>query len=154
MTDHDITTAIARVTPDLAPAELPDAIADALGKVQHLLDEAKRYKAQLDAAMLEVVQARGPVTVGETLYLIKGEKETKCVDVPATAEAVLTASGGNFYAFCAVMVAQPWKHGACRELLPPDVYAALFHTEVRDKLDRKPVVVGVPTRFIKSRVTG
>jgi hypothetical protein len=151
MIPDSLDTAIALVNPDLPLPELAERIGEAKNALAFIKERIRDAETALDERMMECVRAHGPIEVAGMLYIISTPKTTKCVDVPAAVEALLGAVGGDFHRFCQLLSAQPIKYGAAKQQLAEDVFNLLFVTEARDKLDAKPVVAGIPTKYVKAR---
>lgn len=107
-------------------------IDDVAMKVQ-MIEAAKKRIAEIEADMkrqlIEWIEANGPLVINETKYYVGDRKDTKCVDVPATVQALLEATGGDFGKVCECLASQPVKHGASKRVLSADQYDALFKVE-------------------------
>ncbi len=68
---------------------------------------------------------------GEAEFVTTGSPQTSAL---ATVEALLTATNGDFQAFCEVLSSNALKHGAARKVLPEEVYSQFFVTEVAEDL--------------------
>lgn len=101
---------------------------EAMNFVDALKEVTRSLSERLEAAAIAWIEQNGEIESGEIRYYVGPNKTTKCLDLKATVEAVLTATGGDTDAFVRTLSTSAFKHGACREVLPPEDYAALFKT--------------------------
>lgn len=121
---------------DLGENVSMETIATVSERVGFYMGELKRLDKILDQHMIEWIKKNGPIRISDSVrYVLTHPKTTKCNDVPATIEAVLAASGGDFKKMCDVLSAGAIKHGAASKILPPEEYAKLFSVTVKDKLE-------------------
>jgi hypothetical protein len=107
----------------------------------------KKSLADLEATceeqLMEWIKVNGDLVISETArYYVGTPKTTKCLDVPATVEALMNAVAGDFTRFCDTLSANAIKHGAAKKILTEDDFARLFKTETREVLQEgkvKPV---------------
>ena len=116
---------------DDTPTDLLLDLGDRIAAARELVKEINR---RWEAAMVERIDRDGPIKCGEILYRVGEPPKTTCLNLPGAVQAVLENVGGDFDLFCQHLSANALKHGACSKTLPPDVYAALFHTEHEKKL--------------------
>lgn len=114
-----------------APTEM---LLDVGDKIAALGEFYKEIRRQWEAKMIERIEAAGPIVSGDILYRVGNPPTTKCVNVAAAVEAVLTHVGGDFETFCQHLAAGALKHGACKQTLPPEDYDRLFVTERKQEL--------------------
>ena len=97
--------------------------------------EMKRVKEQAETQVVEWIKKNGDLIVSPTVrYYVGAEKVTKCTNVPAAMEAILTVCEGDFTKFCGVLSSNAIKHGAASKLLPPKVYEQYFRVEIKEDL--------------------
>lgn len=125
-----------------APAE---AVADVLNRVQVLTREIKRVKDLWEQIAIEWIQANGDLQIGDMRYYVGHPKTTKCNDIPATVEALMQATGGDFRAFCECLSAGAIKHGAAKKVLAESDFARLFSVTEQTSLEE-----GKPTKKLCS----
>ena len=125
----------------------------ALNFMDTLAEATRLLKSRLEAAAIKWIQENGELEYGDIRYYVGPNKTTKCLDAGKTLEALLSATDGDFEAVVRCMSSSAWKHGACREALPPAVYENLFRTEeVMDLKEGKPKgprLQKVNERFLK-----
>ncbi len=112
--------------------------------------QVKRLEDMWDSAMLEHVQAVGPVVIGDIRYYAGTKKVTKCRDVKATLELFLAVSDIDTLAAC--LSSNAFKHGAAKDAFTPDQWDECFIVEEQAELkEGKPVksLQSINTRFIK-----
>ncbi len=136
MNTETLETSLATIDPEV-PRE---AVLQAVDFVARLGEIYRQLKAQLDARMVEWIDANGELVNGEVRYYVGNDKDTKCVDLKETLNACYAAAGGDEDALITVLSTNAFKPGACRKLLPADTYAKCFVTTERVKvLEGKPV---------------
>jgi hypothetical protein len=140
-TDDGITLAIARIEDPATPI---DEIADTLNKIDFAMERAKALKANYESAMTARIKAVGkPIQIGKWLWALKTPKTTSCPSNREAVEACLNACNGDLDQFSGLLGSDPFKHGACSKILPPEVYESVFVTTYPDKLDKKLVKLDV-----------
>lgn len=95
-------------------------------RLQWLKGEVKRVADLCEAAMVEWVKTNGPIIDGTKSWVIGRTKKVKCRDVPATIEALLKATGGDFEKMCDNLSSGAVKHGAASKWLTPEEFDRLF----------------------------
>lgn len=149
----DVETDIASIQPELTPDQVAAVLVRADGYIRRALD----LKKQLEAALLEYVQERGPIEIGTVRYYAGTKKTTKCKDVASCLESLLTACGGDLGLVAQALAAQPVKHGAASKILGDADYVRLFETvEEPDLKDGKPLkkLQRTDTRFLEGERKG
>ncbi len=113
--------------------------------------EIKRVKELVEAEVIKWCQKNGDLVVSDQIRYYAGKDRTvKCVDVPATVEAVMQATGGDFKAFCDVLASNAIKNGAAKRVLTPELYGKLFQTVEKDSLEEGKVkLIKRDERFVK-----
>ena len=115
----------------------------------------KALVKEIDGAMKaellrRLVHTKRDLTVGEVRYYAGDDKSTICIDIPGTVDAMLQAVKGNIEDFAAGLVAQPFKPGHVRQVLPSDVFDRLFTTNVKSTVkEGKPKLCSINPKFIK-----
>lgn len=108
--------------------------------------------------MVGWINTNGPIEFGTIRYYVGPEKKTKCRDQQATADAILTACGGDWERFASCLASGAFKHGAVRVLLDqagtPEKFGDLFEVvETQELKEGKAVTVKklhkVDERFIR-----
>ena len=118
---------------DTDTATKDDALT-ALMFAKRLKEVARELSEQVEAGVIKLINRQGEIVDGSVRYYVGVVNTIKCLDVKATLEAILEASGGDCDAAVACMSANAWKPGASKKLLPPEVYDALFQSTVDDEL--------------------
>ncbi len=118
----------------IEPSLSVDEVMTIYERVQFAKQETRRIEADLKEAMVEYIQANGPIEVGTKKYYVGDDKTTKCVNVASTVNAILSATYGDVGRLAELMSAQPFKHGACKMVLTADMHSQLFVTETKPKL--------------------
>lgn len=120
----------------ITAADDRDSIAAKLAMMEAIWQWAKDAKSAIEQSAIErLKEIGGSVRVGEICYWVGREKkDPKCVNIKATVEALMDATGGDFEKFCQHLSANAIKHGAAKKTLGPDEFARLFRQETVDKL--------------------
>lgn len=121
------TEAVRVVVNRVTPAASVDEIAEALTVVESFKHIAKELEVELKRRMLEHVEENGPVKIGTIRYYAGSNRTVKCRDSGVTLEALLKATGGDVEQIAKLFASQPFKHGACRDVLG-DEWAKCFET--------------------------
>lgn len=123
----------------VTPAMPNDDLLAIYDRLLFVVRESKRLKELMEARMIEWMQTNGDLVVSDTVkYYLGTDKTTKCNDVPAAVEALLSACDGDFKRFCDCLASNAVKHGASKKLLPPDIYSKLFVTMTKSKVEGGP----------------
>lgn len=152
-----VTVAIARCEPGVAP----EVIATAIGAVRELKERADEASKWLDEALLAIVRANGPFTIGHVRYYAGVKTTIKCVSPVRTAAAILSLSGVDFdpshdlKLLGECLSSGAFKHGACRDVLGPEWGEHFKETTADELKEGKPAkekpaakLQKVDTRFI------
>lgn len=135
----------------------PETIAMVRMHYRAALDKAKEDMRLIDGAIIDHIEATGqPVPTGPTTELrATYPKDTDCLSNEETTDAVFAAVGGDVKRFAECLSANAFKHGACKRILPTDVYSLLFRTTTRSRLEEKPrkVLAEVDRRFLPLEAT-
>ena len=126
----------------LIPTSDPEALAAALMVLEGRVKRAREALDEWKAALLDHMDASHITTirVGETLELrAVTDKTTKCLDNAGAADAIFMAVDGDMTAFAACLSSTALLPGACRKVLDPGIFSALFETTTRVKLEGKPL---------------
>ena len=142
MTPEELAILIARIAAGQATL---DDFARAIGAVEAIMMEAKRVQAALDAALLAHVQMRDAITIGVTVYYAGYKTATTAKDKLAVFEALLVHTGGDLGTATAYLIAQPYKDGSIRKLLPPALFSSLFTSKQDTRLGKR--LMKADTRF-------
>lgn len=118
----------------IEPTSPIDEVAQAMGMLENLMRRGRELKAELEAKVIEHIEANGPLTIGPMLTkVVAYEPETKCQDVPGAVEAIMATERG-FAALGECLSVNAVKHGAAKRVLSAEDYERLFVTT------RKPVL--------------
>ena len=145
-----LTTKVLALSPD---SPVDDVLA-ALDTLAALKARIRELDAELEAKAIEHIQEHGPITAGDIKWYVGTKKTTRCTQPKDTAEAISRAVDGDWDAFLACLTAQPFKHGACRAVLPAGDFERCFETtEAPDLKTGKPAkeLCRVDTRFVTQR---
>lgn len=137
---------------DLSAVKTPDD-ALALGmRIDGWIARMRELKAAWEECMIALIRQHGEIVNGDLRYYIGTDKTTKATDQQKVLETLMDKLGGDIELVCSCLSANAWKPGACRKLLPPESFDALFvTTEKPDLLTGKPKrgLQKVDQRFIK-----
>ncbi len=131
-----------------------DTLLQTYETVKFYLQELKRLKLMIEAAMMGKIKASGPLVISPTVrYVIAIDKVTKCKDVAGAVNAVLDATGGDLGALNMVLSANAIKHGAAKKVLPPEVWGKYFEVVVKESLEedgkKKEKLLKVDEKFMR-----
>lgn len=140
MNTEPIEIFLARMTPE-TPTDVLLQVGDKLQRLSELLRELKQLH---EAKMIERIERDGPIVAGDIRWYVGAKKMTRCSDVPATVEALLTATGGDLTRFSEHLSSGAVKYGAARQTLPADEYGRLFVTTEEPELKE-----GKPTKVLQ-----
>ena len=128
-----------------------ERMAELRAKIDFLKEFTKRIAGRWDDMMLAIVQDKGDQVIGEIRYYAGVEKKTKCPDKAKGLETILECAGGDFGAVAEMLASDPFKPGACKELLG-ERWGEVFQVIEKDELkEGKPSkkLVAVNERFIR-----
>jgi hypothetical protein len=129
-TVEDVETAIARIT----PAATVEQVADVMGRMEVLARKVREAQKVMEETVIAYIEENGPFEIGPVRWYVRWPDDTKSLDNADTLEATVEASGGDVRGASACLSAQPFRIGACRKLLAPDVFNRCFRTERRARL--------------------
>lgn len=115
----------------------------------------KRAVSEVDeyirAQLLAWCEANGRLEMGDgTWYYATNETETKCIDVPALVEELLTVRNGDIRAIADYIASDGIKPGAVRKDLPKEAFDRLFKVTPKTRLGKGgKALVLVNPKFIK-----
>ena len=121
-------------------------------RVDFFAEKAKAFREMLDNAMIEWINANGPIEFETIRYYVGPVKNTKCRSVKEAIPALLDATGGDMERFCEILSSNAIKHGAARGVLAPEVWDQLFIVEEQQELkEGKPVkrLQKIDSRFVR-----
>lgn len=116
--------------------------------IQHAKRQIRTIEQMAEPAMIALLQrvkanTGNDLAVGDIRYYVGPEKKTKCRDVRATLTKLFEYAAGDIETVANCLSSDALKPGACKEVLPGDVYADSFAETV--KLDIK---TGKPAKSI------
>ena len=115
-----------------------DAPIERLAEVRDNIDFLKQFVRDIDAQWNGMMLARcerdGDQVIGPKRYYAGIEKKTTCPDAANGLKTIFDCSGGDFGKVAEMFAANPFKPGACREVLG-DRWGEVFVVE--EKLDLK-----------------
>lgn len=147
-TDAELLLLICRI--ERGQASLED-IARALATVEAAMDRAKQLQDALDAALLAHIRKHGPVVIGCITLYAGYRTTTTALDKLAVLNALLIHTRGDLGETTTYLVAQPYKHGSIRSLLPPSLFCSLFRVETAFHLGRR--LMKADMRFVRDVAT-
>lgn len=89
-------------------------------------------KEQLEVASIAWIEVNGEATDGTRRFYVAPNKTTKCRDVRKTAEAVLTASGGDWDVFAECLSSGAFKPAKTKAVLGENADEFFETTETKD----------------------
>ena len=121
-----------------------DELCAALDASDWLLARAKTIDRLMKQIAIAWIDRNGEFSIGDIRYTVGFSLSVKCLNVPQAGHAVLEAAGGDFNHFMSVLVAQPFRHAAVRDLIGCMLHGRLFRAHRTGRL-----VNGVPERILK-----
>jgi len=120
-------------------------------KIDFLKQFAKEADAKWNAVMLDHVEQNGEQVIGEIRYYAGVEKKTKCPDKAKGLETILECAGGDFGAVAEMLASDPFKPGACKELLGERWGEVFEVTEKAELKEGKPSkkLMAINPKFIR-----
>jgi hypothetical protein len=125
--------------------------------LQAIADRVKEVREKLKPLFIQYIKEHGPIVNGTVRFFIGRERETKCLDVQKTVEAVLAVNGSiSDIANC--LSTQPFKNATTSRFIGPAA-VDLFETKDKVKLkadgtrDRQQLIK-LDTRFVDVKPTG
>ena len=136
-----------------------DDLLDLDDKLQFMQERIRDVREKLKALFIAYIKQHGPIVNGTVRYFVDEEKETKCLNVQKTIEAILAASeksnpeGYPVSDIALLLSTQPWKNAACKKFIG-EVADDLFETKVKPKLKQdgtrdREQLVKVDTKYIR-----
>ncbi len=132
-----------QVTGLSAESSLDDLCA-ALDATEWLLARARTIDRLMKQIAIGWIDRNGEFAIGDVRYSVGFSLAFRCLNVPQTGHAVLEAAGGDFNHFMSVLVAQPFRHAAVRDIIGNRLHGCLFRAHRTGRL-----VNGVPERILK-----
>jgi hypothetical protein len=109
-----------------------ELICDLLDRFAYMKRRIKELETQFKPVLAAWIKENGPVSIGETQWSYAADKDTDSVDHGETLDALFTYFKGDVDKVAEAFSSHPFKHGWCREALPPEVYDKCFKTVVSD----------------------
>ena len=94
-----------------------DELSSALDASDWLLARARTIDRLMKQIAIAWIDRNGEFGIGDIRYSVGFSLTVKCLNVPQTGHAVLEAAGGDFNHFMSVLVAQPFRHAAVRDII-------------------------------------
>lgn len=130
-------TAILQVNVESIEAETPtEMLLEAGDRIAVLKQLVKDVERLWEQKMIERIEATGPIQDGDWLYRVGNPSVTKCNDVPATLEAILTHVDGDFTRLCEHLASGAIKHGSAKQTLAPEEFERLFTVTRESELQK------------------
>lgn len=133
-----------------------ERIRDIRQQIDFAKQQVKRLEEMWDSAMLEHVQAVGPVVIGDIRYYAGTKKVTKCRSLEVTLGKFIgvgeVVDEHTLRNLADHLSSNAFKPGAARLSMPPDQWDECFVVEEQAELkEGKPVksLQSINTRFIK-----
>jgi hypothetical protein len=110
----------------------------------------RQAQDRIEQGMIEWIQQHGPVVIGDVRFYVGPKKATRCTDIAGALNALLVAVAGDVDQLVHVLAAQPFKHGAARDVLAGEFDLYFETTEQPDLKEGKPAkqLQRVDTRFL------
>lgn len=121
-----------------------EELMEAIDVADWLLARAQEIDGLKKEVAVAWIDHNGEVDFGGVHYAVGYSIDVKCIDVPQTGHAVLSALAGDFGQFLLTPVAQPFKHGAVRSVVGKSLHDSLFRARRTSRL-----INGVPERVLK-----
>lgn len=109
-----------------------DQLRQAMELVRMLGEVHREMREHVEAAAVKFIEAHGAFEDGPKRYYVGTNKTTKCLNVRATIEAILQASGGDFDVLVDCLSSNALKHGASRKVLGDQTKKFFETSEVAD----------------------
>jgi hypothetical protein len=145
-------TAVLKAEMDAA-GESPtiEQLAEWRDRIDFLKEFAKATEARWDALMFARCETEGDQEIGDIRYYAGIDKKTTCPDIAKGLETILECAGGDFGMVAEMLASNPFKPGACRDLLGNrwgDVFTVVEKLDLKEgKPTRK--LIEVNGRFVK-----
>lgn len=145
MADLDtVTTALAQRIEALPALSDAEAALSLMADVERFQAAAREAKRQLEAALIQFIDANGDIELGDKRWYVGHDKSYKRrTDLEVAVSALLEATGGDVAAFCGLLSSGALKPAACRLVLG-ERFADHFETVVERDLK-----TGAPRRAVK-----
>jgi hypothetical protein len=99
-----------------------------------LLDRAHEIRQRVERVTIDWIIENGRIQCGTTTYSVGRQKQVKCSDALRCMELLLAACGGNVEELCTYFRSDPFRYGACGQVLSPSQWNSAFVVEWQDKL--------------------
>ena len=121
-----------------------DELCAALDAADWLFARAKTIDRLMKQIAIGWIDRNGEFDIGDVHYSAGFSLSVKCVDVLQTGQTVLKVAEGDFDRFLSVLVSQPFKHAAVRNIIGKKLHDRLFKAHRTGRL-----INGVPDRILK-----
>ena len=138
------TTALQRRIEALPTRTDAEEALDLMAQVERFKALGRQLHQQLEASLIQFIEANGDIEVGEKRWYVGTDKSYKRkADIEDAVQALLEVTGGDLQAFCALLSSGALKPAACRTVLG-DRFTDLFETVVE-----KDLKTGAPKKAVK-----
>ncbi len=110
-----------------------EGLLDIRSALAELAQKVKEFRAEVDAALIENIDAHGDINLGDKRLYVGVDRTYKCSDSRAVFVALLEATGGDEALMCEHLASGCWKPGACKVTLS-DRFSTLFNEDVAKDL--------------------
>ena len=121
-----------------------EGLLDIRSELALLAQKVKEFRAEVDAALIENIDAHGDINLGDKRLYVGVDRTYKCLSPRDTFVALLEATGGDEALMCEHLASGCFKPGMCRTTLG-DRFGTLFSEEVA-----KDVKTGSSRRTVKT----
>jgi hypothetical protein len=145
------TLTIAEVERDLAVLSVhapEETLLHWLNRSDVLLARSKQVRQTVEQIAIGWINANGQIQCGPVLYSVGKVKQVKCVDPLKCMELLLEACGGSVQQGCSYLRSDPFRYGACSQVLPESQWNSVFAVDWEDKL----VLKRTDTRFVPQKI--
>jgi hypothetical protein len=126
-----------------------DDLCAALDAADWLLGRARSIHQIATQKAIEWIDHNGEFSIGDQQYSVGVNTTVRCVNTRQCGHRLLECLNGDLDGFFDLLVAQPFKSGSARRVLPDPAYRDLFVTKRASRL-----VSGVPDRVLKQNPGG
>lgn len=141
---NDAINAIIADVAGLSPDAPVEQVLDVRGRIEAATQRLREVKGMIDDAMMQWIEANGDITYGDIRYYVGVSRDKKCRDNAKAADAILTATGGDFEAFAQTLSSNAFKPGACGHVLSPEAFDECFEV-----IEQKDIKTGKPKKTIQ-----
>lgn len=122
-----------------------EGLLDVRSGVKSLMERLRLLSAEVEAALVENIDAHGDIDIGDGKRLYVGVERTyKCRSVEQAFEALFESVGGDQQRLCEHLSTSAWKPGACRKTLG-EMFGSVF-----EEVEAKDLKTGSSKRMVKT----